>query len=136
MRAAVSSFGGRVEQAVAAIDRLADYHSLEVQRFGHLPYLDGRVEGRTRLFDRRQMSSPPRLTRRDLLDCLAEAAFLRRALARAAEPGQHAIFVELLAGGRFETRERFGGGTPGLLEQLAEAYGAARGEVDAHAWAT
>jgi ATP-dependent Clp protease ATP-binding subunit ClpC len=64
--------------------------------------------------------------RRRILEGLAEVQFLRRALERIHEPGQHEIFVELLRVGlaRREPDPREDGDT--LLEALTDAYLGAR----------
>jgi hypothetical protein len=65
-----------------------------------------------------------------LLSDLAEVLFLEHTLARASEPGQHAVVIELYRAALHHERRRFSTGNPGLLEWLARAYTRARGRFD------
>jgi ATP-dependent Clp protease ATP-binding subunit ClpA/ATP-dependent Clp protease ATP-binding subunit ClpC len=141
MRGAIASFRGRLERALAATDRDAAYEAVEVQRFNRVEHVfsvgDRGWVGRVKLLDRRAVGGgEDHLTKQDVLALLAESYFLRRALEKAAEPGQHAVFVELKrtvglgasgSGGRFDQP------SAGLLEWLGEAYVDGPGEVDS--WA-
>jgi ATP-dependent Clp protease ATP-binding subunit ClpA/ATP-dependent Clp protease ATP-binding subunit ClpC len=136
MRIALKAFRERVELAFEASDQLATYEDVERAKFSHVevgpgkPFTWRRTEGRYRLFSRLGTLPPRELTERETLDCIAEAAFLDRALSKSSEPGQHAVFVELLAAGRFDTRARFSSAEPGFIAELAVAYASARGELD------
>jgi ATP-dependent Clp protease ATP-binding subunit ClpA/ATP-dependent Clp protease ATP-binding subunit ClpC len=135
LRHAVAAFRGRLELALAATDRDAAYEDIEAKRFARLevpiPQQD-RVQ-KIWLLDRRGTTDESRMTKNEMLACIAESHFLRRALDRAGEPGQHAVLIELRAAVGLANRGRFETGNPGLLEWLLEAYAESQGEVDA--WA-
>ena len=63
-----------------------------------------------------------RSDRRQILQCLAEVVFLKRALARVEDAEQHAIFIELSHVGLTRRAHRFHRRPAGLLESLTEAY--------------
>ncbi|MFO0754993.1 MAG: AAA family ATPase [Byssovorax sp.] len=146
MRAKIRAFRDRIDQ----IERREDlddgvHEALETRRFGWIPLTDSEAFGATRrirLFHPSQQPSVgPRPARAELLECLAEGYFLRRALSRVDEPGQHAIFVELYRVGQLDEAGRAAVASDGLLEALARAYAAAHGEVETWAgrnatWAT
>jgi ATP-dependent Clp protease ATP-binding subunit ClpC len=78
----------------------------------------------------------PRLARDEMLECLGELQFLRRALRKVTDPQQHAVFVELLRIGHprhaGRLRAKDAGAGIGLLESLASIY-ASREELDTFA---
>jgi ATP-dependent Clp protease ATP-binding subunit ClpA/ATP-dependent Clp protease ATP-binding subunit ClpC len=112
---------------------------LEVKKFSHMEVTypgykasprDGEVR-RSRLFDRRALAGAARQpTRQDALMSLAEVEFLRRALAGVHDAGRHAVFLELSRVSRGAPPSRFGRASDRLLHWLAQAYAAARGEVE------
>jgi ATP-dependent Clp protease ATP-binding subunit ClpA/ATP-dependent Clp protease ATP-binding subunit ClpC len=63
-----------------------------------------------------------RTDRRALLQALAEAQFLRRALETVEDPGQHAIFIELLHLGLARRQQRFGEPGAALMTALTSTY--------------
>jgi ATP-dependent Clp protease ATP-binding subunit ClpA/ATP-dependent Clp protease ATP-binding subunit ClpC len=65
-----------------------------------------------------------------MLQVLAEVVFLERALHRVRDPGQHSAFIELLHIGLGRRRPGFRDQGSGLMEALATAYLAGRGELD------
>jgi ATP-dependent Clp protease ATP-binding subunit ClpA/ATP-dependent Clp protease ATP-binding subunit ClpC len=69
----------------------------------------------------------PLRSRGEILRRLADVFVLEHALARAEDPEQHAILVELSRVSRGRTRARFDRLAPGLLEWLAVAYAGMRG---------
>ena len=128
MRTQIHDFGARMDRLARSF-RDDEYDGLELTSLGFaaLPK-DGHVQ-RLRLFDRRStVLSPPRPVRAELLECIAEAAFLRRALARVRDPSQHAAFLDVSRVGDPAKIGRFGITEAGLLEWLANAYAEARGE--------
>jgi ATP-dependent Clp protease ATP-binding subunit ClpC len=136
MRAAIRAFRDRVEQLQKREDLGDEAHdALEQRRFGWVSRSeDGRVTHRVRLFHPSQQAAAlPRPARRELLECLAEGYFLRRALRRVDEPGQHAVMIELVRMGQLDEAGRFDKERGGLLESLARAYVGAQGELES--WA-
>jgi ATP-dependent Clp protease ATP-binding subunit ClpA/ATP-dependent Clp protease ATP-binding subunit ClpC len=135
MRAAMRAFRERVE-ALQRREEEDDLHdALEMHRFGWTSVVGPHyVSARIRLFHPSQQPVPLRRpARQELLECLAEGYFLRRALRRVDEPGQHAVMIELLRMGQLDEGGRFEKERAGLLEALARAYAAVQGEVES--WA-
>ncbi|MBH23180.1 MAG: hypothetical protein CMH57_01720 [Myxococcales bacterium] len=124
MRQRLSAFAQRLKEAIEA--REAEPGLLEELRlFAREPKLRGPGQRRRAVLDARLMrGGMERMVRPELLEILADVYFLKRALVKVHEEGQHEVFVELLRVGQ----ARAGGvdwfGTPrrGLLEWLAEAY--------------
>ncbi len=128
MRTQIHDFGARMDRLTRAF-RGDEYDELELTSLGYaaLPK-DGHVQ-RVRLFDRRStVLAPPRPVRAELLECIAESAFLRRALGRVRDPSQHAAFLDVARVGDPAKVGRFGIAENGLFEWLARAYAEGRGE--------
>jgi ATP-dependent Clp protease ATP-binding subunit ClpA/ATP-dependent Clp protease ATP-binding subunit ClpC len=91
-------------------------------------------EQRIRLFRRDQMPARARhLLKAEILACLAEGYWLRRALRAADDPDQHAIFLDVSRAADLGEGGRFAAEAPGLTAALAGIYANTRGEVEA--WA-
>ena len=136
MRAAIRAFRERVEQLRRREDLGDEAHDeLEMRRFGWISRSgENFSRSRIRLFHPSQQSSQLRRpARQELLECLAEGYFLRRALTRVDEPGQHAVMVELYRIGQLDEPARFEKERTGLLEALTRAYAEVQGEVES--WA-
>ncbi|MFT3764041.1 MAG: AAA family ATPase [Minicystis sp.] len=135
MRAAIQDFRARIEEIRARGDE-DDHELVEMERFGWTRITTPDFpEARYRLFRRDQMPTRARhLLKAEILACLAEGYWLRRALRTVDDPTQHAIFVELHRAADLGDRGRFAEPEPGLLEWLAAIYADARGEVEG--WAT
>jgi ATP-dependent Clp protease ATP-binding subunit ClpC len=136
MRAHAAGLREQVER-LGAPPSSQEYEAIERARFGHVVYEphDRKPSGRYRLFARGDGNDDRVASRRELLSSFAEVHFLRRALSRAHDPNQHAVFLELARVGA-EARRRIGErdrGGDALLPWLARAYIVARGEVDAFA---
>ncbi|APR77396.1 ATP-dependent Clp protease ATP-binding subunit ClpA [Minicystis rosea] len=134
MRADIQAFRARIEQIRASDED--DHELLEMERFGFTTITtpEEAVE-RIRLFRRDQMPVRVKhLLKAEILECLAEGYWLRRALRHADDPTQHAIFVEITRAADLDDRARFAAAEPGLVEWLAAIYADARGEVEA--WAS
>ncbi len=102
-----------------------------VHKYG---WRDGWVES-IRALDLRAMGPAlPMRTRPAILEHIAELFFLERALEHADDPDQHAILIELTRISRTRGKSRFTARERGLLEDLAEAYAAGRGELDGVAY--
>jgi ATP-dependent Clp protease ATP-binding subunit ClpA/ATP-dependent Clp protease ATP-binding subunit ClpC len=84
-----------------------------------------RLRGRAGYLYARQRSD-----RQQMLQVLAEVVFLERALQRVRDPGQHSAFIELLHIGIGRRRPGFRDQGSGLMEALAAAYLAGRGELE------
>jgi ATP-dependent Clp protease ATP-binding subunit ClpA/ATP-dependent Clp protease ATP-binding subunit ClpC len=128
MRTQVIDFGARMD-GLARACRGDTSDEIELTSLGYAALArDGHVQ-RVRLFDRRStVFSQPRPVRAELLECIAESAFLRRSLLRVRDPAQHAAFIELYRVGDPAKAGRFGSAELGLFEWLAHAYADARGE--------
>ena len=112
-------------------EKEAAYPSIEMARFGHVDvsYPDMASTWRFRLFSRAQM--PPASehpSRADLLQALAEGAFLKRAIRKVDQPGQHAVIVDVERAARIGEEDRFGREASPFFDDyirnLALAYGA------------
>ncbi|MCA9690524.1 MAG: hypothetical protein KC636_13005, partial [Myxococcales bacterium] len=76
----------------------------------------------------------PMKTRPAIIEHVASLLFLERALARAEDPDEHVVILELSRISRSRGANRFAADEPGLLEWLAEAYAQhGQGEVDERA---
>ena len=108
----------------------AAYEALELERFS----FEDVGDGRTRILDRRAMSSSgPRTAKQTILAALAEAVFLQGALDRVDEDDQHAVTVHLVAESRRERIDRFVVMDDPLLSALATGYAESRGTCEAFA---
>jgi ATP-dependent Clp protease ATP-binding subunit ClpA/ATP-dependent Clp protease ATP-binding subunit ClpC len=109
------------------------YDALDLRALGTaaLPS-EGRMQ-RVRLFDRRAVTAPPRPVRAELLEHIAESAFLRRALARVHDASEHAVVLDVERVADAPSAERFARAEAGLFEWLAAAYANGRGEPYAFA---
>jgi ATP-dependent Clp protease ATP-binding subunit ClpA/ATP-dependent Clp protease ATP-binding subunit ClpC len=104
---------------------------VEAQEFGRARIM--RPDGGPvflRALDWRALGPPlPLRNRRDVLDALASLHFLEKAIRLAPDPTEHEVLVELTRVSRSAGATRFEATRPGLLEWLAAAYQAGRGEV-------
>ena len=105
---------------------------LEAGEFGAERLVTHRTEVYVRTLNIRQMQPAlPLQNRADLLGAIGDVMFLRQALARAADPDEHCVIVELTRVTRSGGASRFARSEPGLLEWLAVAYLEGRGRCDA-----
>ncbi len=110
---------------------------IELAQFTHdeLVDRDQEVSTTVRRFDRRQFSpSLPLRQRESMLREIADVWFLERALARADQPDQHVVVLELSRIGDPRQRGRFERHTTRLFAELANAY-VERGRGELEAWA-
>ena len=130
MRLALGAFKERIEALTTADDH---YEALEVERFGTAEKIARHGTGSYRLFTTLLMSRPTFVAKQGVLECIAEAHFLRRALRRVDDPARHAVFIEVLRGAQAARVGRFDRPPRGLLEALCSAYADARGELESFA---
>jgi len=137
IRGDLEAFRGRVEAMAQAPE--AGHDDLEFQLFRYVEVTNRGYKGmsrdgdvfRSRLFSSGARERPgKRVTRLDVLSCLAEASFLDRALGNVHEAEQHAVFIELGQASRGAPPSRFARESDRLLTWLASAYVSARGEVE------
>jgi ATP-dependent Clp protease ATP-binding subunit ClpC len=138
IRFELHTFRERIAELLKAPDE--GYDELEVKEFGYdeysLPHDARGSSYRYKLFDRRAFPTGKRLVKAEILECIAEAEFLRRALVKVHEPAQHAVFIELFRTGHGAQAARFQKPGEGLLGWLAGAYAGARGELEDVAYRT
>jgi ATP-dependent Clp protease ATP-binding subunit ClpA/ATP-dependent Clp protease ATP-binding subunit ClpC len=126
MRVTIDQLRDRIEQLVIA-SRDVEHHAIEtaidqreVNEYARHPWkADPKPKPGRMRFDFGRAGSWW-----ELFSCIAEVHVLERALDKVTGEGEHAVFVELLAYGAGRT----------FLGSMLEAYGRARGEVDAVAW--
>jgi ATP-dependent Clp protease ATP-binding subunit ClpC len=94
-----------------------------------------RRETSVRRLDRRAFNpSLPLRERQAMLEAIAKVWFLERALAKADDPNQHVVFLELSRVGDPKPTGRFESRGVGLFAELAHAYvSRGRGELEAYA---
>jgi ATP-dependent Clp protease ATP-binding subunit ClpA/ATP-dependent Clp protease ATP-binding subunit ClpC len=131
-RLELDAFRERVASLLKAPD---DYESIEVNEFAYLQLTppDGyrsSLGSRIKLLDRRVQAASRRPVKSEILACMAETEFLRRALTLVHDPAQHAVFIELSKTGHGAPADRFGKAGEGLLSWMTLAYAGARGTLD------
>jgi ATP-dependent Clp protease ATP-binding subunit ClpA/ATP-dependent Clp protease ATP-binding subunit ClpC len=128
-------------ERVAGLIRVQDTHEIDYEliEFNEFAYLqltppDGyrsTLGSRIKLLDRRgQESRGRRPVKSEILACMAETEFLRRALTLVHDATQHAVFIELSKTGHGAPADRFGKAGEGLLSWMTLAYAGARGTLD------
>jgi ATP-dependent Clp protease ATP-binding subunit ClpA/ATP-dependent Clp protease ATP-binding subunit ClpC len=133
MRGEIRELGARMAELARAVDT-SRYEAIDLSAIGTAALAnDAGYVHRVRLFDRRSVVSAPRPVRTELLDCIAESAFLRRALGRVHDASEHAVFLDVERVVETRGPERFGRAEPGLFEWLVGSYLLARGEPFAFA---
>jgi ATP-dependent Clp protease ATP-binding subunit ClpC len=131
LRQELDEFRARVEQLLDA-EEDPGHDVLEAERFGtiELQFPDDGAR-RFRILDRRALGQSSRPMREQILTCLAEARFLRRAAQAVRSPEQHSVVVILSRVGRPAPGARFQKASgSGLLGWLLGAYARARGAVE------
>ncbi len=126
---------GQVESSEGRHEEVGE--ELELRQFTHDEVVrpDAEVVLSVRRFDRRHFSpSLPLRQRETMLRAIADVWFLEKALARADELDQHAVFLELTKIGDPRQRGRFDKQSHRLFGELAQAY-VERGRGELEAWA-
>jgi ATP-dependent Clp protease ATP-binding subunit ClpA/ATP-dependent Clp protease ATP-binding subunit ClpC len=122
-RASLRAFRDKVERLMVPSRELG-YEELEAQRFGTQEVEVGGTLVKMRVLSRLgERDSARAITRRELLECFAQAHFLGRALGRVHDPTQHAVVVEVLPVGNAAS----------LVKWLGAAYAAKWGQLAGYA---
>ncbi len=122
-RASLRGFKDKIERLSVA-SRDLGYEELEARQFGTQEVEIGGELVKVRVLSRLGERDTARaITRRELLECFAQAHFLGRAMGKVQDPTQHAVLVELLPVGAASQ----------LTQWLAAAYAGKWGQLAGYA---
>jgi ATP-dependent Clp protease ATP-binding subunit ClpC len=129
-RASLRGFQEKIERLSVA-SRDLGYEELEARQFGTQEVEVGGALVKMRVLSRLgERDSARAITRRELLECFAQAQFLERAMGKVHDPTQHAVLVEVLPiGSAWQLTQWLAAAYAGKWGQLAGYATLARGTV-------